>query len=48
VTGMLFHELFGSASPHAPNLPTLAAQHAETIVRGLAPDAPGNPPDFQP
>lgn len=36
VTGMLFHELFGAASPHAPNLVTLATQHAETVLRGLS------------
>ena len=39
VTGLLFREVFGAASPHAPNLAALAAQHATTIMRGLASDA---------
>lgn len=38
VTGLLFHEVFSAASSQAPHLATLAAQHAETIMRGLAPD----------
>lgn len=35
VTALLFNELFGAAEPHAPHLPTLAAQHAETVLRGM-------------
>lgn len=35
VTGMLFREVFGASGPHAPNLAALAAQHAETVMRGL-------------
>lgn len=35
VMALLFHEVFGSDSPHAPNLPALATQHAETVLRGI-------------
>jgi AcrR family transcriptional regulator len=35
VMAVLFHEVFGSAQPTAPNLDKLASQHAETILRGL-------------
>lgn len=35
VTGQLFHQVFGSSSPHAPNLGILASQHAETVLRGI-------------
>lgn len=35
VTALLFQEVFGVAGPHTPNLNTLAAQHAETVLRGL-------------
>jgi AcrR family transcriptional regulator len=35
VTAILFEELFGAASPHTPSLPTLATQHAETVLRGM-------------
>ncbi len=35
VTGMLFHEVFGAASAHAPALEQLAVQHAETVLRGM-------------
>lgn len=35
VTAMLFLEMFGSDSPHAPNLKVLASQHAETVLRGM-------------
>lgn len=33
--GLLFREVFGGFSPHTPKLEALAAQHAETILRGL-------------
>jgi AcrR family transcriptional regulator len=35
VTALLFHELFDASNSHAPNLNTLAIQHAETILRGI-------------
>jgi AcrR family transcriptional regulator len=35
VTAVLFHEVFGSARPTAPDLNKLAAQHTETVLRGL-------------
>lgn len=35
VTGVLFHEVFGAASPHAPALEQLAMQHADTVLRGM-------------
>lgn len=43
VAGLLFHEVFGAFSPHAPNLDLLAAQHSETVLRGImvAPDEAG-------
>jgi AcrR family transcriptional regulator len=34
--GVLFHEVFGSSRSTAPDLDKLAAQHAETIMRGLS------------
>lgn len=36
IMGMLFHEVFGSDSPYAPDLEKLAVQHAGIILRGLA------------
>lgn len=36
VGGLLFHEVFGSASSAAPDLAVLARQHAETVLRGIA------------
>lgn len=39
VTGLLFREVFGPAGPHAPDLGTLAEQHAATVMRGLAPES---------
>lgn len=35
VMALLFHEVLDSASNHAPDLGTLARQHAETVLRGL-------------
>ena len=35
LAALLFHEVFGPQSPHAPKLPELAIQHAETVMRGL-------------
>jgi AcrR family transcriptional regulator len=35
VLGLLFHEVFGAGSPHAPDLDVLASQHAETVLAGL-------------
>jgi AcrR family transcriptional regulator len=35
VAAVLFHEVFGSETPAAPDLEKLAAQHAETVLRGL-------------
>jgi AcrR family transcriptional regulator len=35
VTALLFQEVFGGTRLAAPNLTTLAAQHAETVLRGL-------------
>jgi AcrR family transcriptional regulator len=35
VLGVLFQEVFGSDSLHAPNLDMLATQHAETVLNGL-------------
>lgn len=35
ILGMLFHEVFGSESAHAPDLEALAKQHAETVLHGL-------------
>lgn len=35
VTGVLFHEVFGSDRPTAPDLKKLASQHAEFVLRGL-------------
>jgi AcrR family transcriptional regulator len=35
VTALLFQEVFGGAGLAAPNLTMLAAQHAETVLRGL-------------
>lgn len=32
---LLFHEVFGSDSPYAPNLEKLAAQHSEIILKGI-------------
>lgn len=32
---LLFHEVFGSDSPYAPNLEKLAAQHSEIILEGI-------------
>jgi hypothetical protein len=47
VMGVLFHEVFGSSRPTAPDLEKLAAQHAETIMRGLS-VSPPNPKDPPP
>lgn len=35
VMALLFHEVLDTASNHAPDLGTLARQHAETVLRGL-------------
>lgn len=35
VLGVLFREVFGAESPFAPDLETLASQHAEVVLRGL-------------
>lgn len=35
VTGVLFHEVFGSDRPSAPDLKKLAAQHTAVVLRGL-------------
>jgi AcrR family transcriptional regulator len=35
VAANLFHEVFGSASPYAPDLQALAKQHCETVLNGL-------------
>ena len=35
VIGVLFHEVFGGSHASAPDLQKLAAQHAETVLRGL-------------
>lgn len=35
VAGGLFHEMFGSFSPYAPDLRLLAEQHSETVIRGM-------------
>ncbi|MBW6424923.1 TetR/AcrR family transcriptional regulator [Rhizobium sp. XQZ8] len=35
VLGVLFQEVFGSDSRHAPDLDLLATQHAETVLQGL-------------
>ncbi|GAB3802136.1 TetR/AcrR family transcriptional regulator [Spirosoma humi] len=45
VMALLFHEVLGTASDHAPDLGTLARQHAETVLRGLmvAPADSSNP-----
>ncbi|MDX7953714.1 TetR/AcrR family transcriptional regulator [Lichenihabitans sp. Uapishka_5] len=32
---LLFREVFGAGSPHAPDLAAMARQHAETVLRGL-------------
>ena len=34
-TAVLFHEVFGSSHPSAPDIDKLAAQHAETVLHGL-------------
>jgi AcrR family transcriptional regulator len=47
VMGVLFHEVFGGSRATAPDLDKLAAQHAETIMRGLA-VSPSNPKDAPP
>jgi AcrR family transcriptional regulator len=39
VMGVLFHELFGTSSPHAPALDKLASQHASMILHGITVDA---------
>jgi len=35
IMALLFHEVFGSQSPYAPNLEKLAAQHADIILKGI-------------
>jgi len=35
LAALLFHEVFSSTSTQAPDLPRLAEQHAETVLRGL-------------
>lgn len=35
ISALLFHEVFGASSPHAPDLAALAAQHADTVLRGI-------------
>ena len=35
IAARLFHEIFGANSAHAPDLATLASQHATTVLRGL-------------
>lgn len=35
LAALLFHEVFGPASEHAPQLSTVATQHAETVLRGM-------------
>ncbi|MCM2435427.1 TetR/AcrR family transcriptional regulator [Agrobacterium rosae] len=35
VTALLFHEVFDGSSAHAPDVESLAAQHAETVLRGI-------------
>jgi AcrR family transcriptional regulator len=40
LAAVLFREVFGDAVPSAPNLEKLAAQHGETILRGLSARAP--------
>lgn len=35
VAGVMFHEVFGSARPTAPDLGALAKQHGELVLRGL-------------
>lgn len=35
VAGALFQEMFGLASPYAPDLQALAKQHGDTVVRGM-------------
>jgi AcrR family transcriptional regulator len=35
VMAVLFHKVFGSSRPTAPDLRNLAAQHTETVLRGL-------------
>lgn len=35
VAGALFQEMFGLASPYAPDLRALAKQHGDTVVRGM-------------
>lgn len=41
ITGVLFRELFSVTSPYAPNLEALAAQHVETVLRGMLSEADG-------
>lgn len=42
VMAFLFHEVFDTAGDYAPDLSTLARQHAETVLKGLM-IAPVNP-----
>lgn len=35
IAGMLFNEVFGRSSSHAPDMTALAAQHADTVLQGL-------------
>lgn len=41
---VLFHEVFGSSHPAAPNLDKLAAQHTETVLHGLLVSPPTRKP----
>lgn len=40
LAALMFREVFGTASPHLPDLERLAGQHAQTVLRGLL-AAPG-------
>ncbi len=35
ITALLFREVFDGSSAHAPDVKSLAAQHAETVLRGI-------------